>query len=266
MKLAVVTASVDPEKTRQYWSSWREKARGKVDWIMVWSPPEKPAVLGSGQLPFDTIVTMHEGIVGVVPAFAAGVVAAVERGADVICCFHDDLRIHKEGWDLEVLWHFDRHPLCGLAGFSGADGLGDSDIYQKPYEPHQLARVGFFSMLDDAEAHGRREPMRRRSACCDGFSLIGRAGFMQQGWRVLENLGVIHHAYDSWFGAHAQRMDWECWYLPIASHHAGGVTAVGSEAYQKWAAERGGDQAIWEQAHRLVYDDLRGVLPIRVKS
>lgn len=263
MNLTVVTASLDPQKTYQYWSSWRKQARGK---------PYKGMILlqGKQDLPpgflkdFEDVYALPEPC-GVVPAFASLVNHALQGGAEIIACLHDDLRIDKEGWDLDVLTHFEREPRCGLLGFSGADGLGEMTIYLDPYDPMQLARQGFFSNMQEAEKHGRREPFRRRSACCDGFSLIGRREFFQEAWQRLERLRIRHHFYDSWLGGEAHRKGWETWFLPIACHHAGGVNSV-SPAYQEWASGqiKDGDHGFWQEAHRIGYEDLRGVLPIRV--
>lgn len=118
-------------------------------------------------------------ILGVVPAFAIGVQRALEDGADIIACLHDDLLIQQYAWDLTVKHFFYAHPRCGLVGFGGGTGLGAGDIYQTPYNPMQLARQDFVSNMQDAEAHGRRGLVPERVACLDGFSQIGRREF----WR-----------------------------------------------------------------------------------
>lgn len=265
MKLAVVSASLNPEKTRQYWASWRERGTTDAKYIIVWQDAEA----GSPQRPcfgdWDLIISSPE-IMGVVPAFNLGIAAAAASGVDVIAAFHDDLRIDQPGWDQIVIDHFASHPKCVLAGFSGADGLGAENIYKVPYEPHQLARQGFYSNMIEAEKHGRRETVARRSACADGFSQIGRTDFMQNAFKHFTELGIIHHSYDSWLGAklHRKNLGSECWFLPIACHHHGGVSAT-APPYAEWSKQHGGDQAIWEQAHRKFYEDCRGILPIRIK-
>lgn len=242
VKLHVVTASVDPEKTRHLWESWDKLRRG--NYVLHHVINKEP--------------------VGVVPAFAVGVREAAADGADLIACFHDDLEILREGWDQEITYHFERTPKCGLACFSGAEGLGAEDIYRSAYSPYQLARQGFFSNMVDAESHGRREGYKRRSAGGDGFSQIGRTEFFVQAWNTLESAGIKHHLYDTILGALAWQAGWECWYLPISCRHAGGMTAVGSAAYQEWAKNFGGDQGIWDTSHKIGYELLRNVLPIRV--
>jgi hypothetical protein len=219
---------------------------------------------------------------GVVPAFAIGVQAALDDGAEIIACFHDDLEILDPTWAEQVLAHFDTHPRCGLAGFGGALGLGSDDIYKTPYNPMQLARQGFRSNMRDAEAHGIRSTVAERVACLDGFSQIGRREFWQaytpdddvliiprrQGnlFGRMQSWGIRHHWYDGALGAFATRLGWETWYLPVACHHFGGRTAVGDAGYAEWARTQvdGGDAGFWEAAHKIGYSNFRDVLPLRV--
>lgn len=206
-----------------------------------------------------------QGVYGSVPAFAKGVAEALDGGAQVIACLHNDLRIDEDGWDALVWDAFQQNSLVGLAGFGGAKGLGSDDIYKVPYQPQQLARQDFISNLQDAEAHGRRCTRVERVACLDGFSQIGRAEFFGPAWDWLDDeQKVVHHAYDSWLGVIAARYGWEVLFLPVACHHLGGRTAVGDQAYHAAVAEQGGDQGVWAHAHAAMYADCRGELPLRV--
>ena len=76
-----------------------------------------------------------------------------------------------------------------------------------------------------------------RSAACDGFSLIGRAGFMKAAFQHFTDRGIIHHGFDSWLGALAARQGLEVWFLPVRCHHAGGMSAVAAPEYQRWAGQ-----------------------------
>jgi hypothetical protein len=154
LKLAIVTATTNVERAHDCLSSWREHSAG--NWTL-----------------FNV-----QGVMGTVPAFAQGLAKALEfSDADIIACLHDDLLIEEDGWDRRVLSHFAMNDRCGLLGFGGATGLGDPDLYQKPYEPHQLARRHFISNMRDAEAHGERVQVATQVSCLDGFSLIGRREF-----------------------------------------------------------------------------------------
>lgn len=223
----------------------------------------------------------HPAILGVVPAFALGVEKALEEGAEIIACFHDDLLMEQDGWDDTVVNLFKACPRAGLCGFGGAKGLGSDDLYKAPYDPMQLARQGFRSNMRHAEAHGIRSEVAEPVACLDGFSQIGRADF----WRgcsvgtapiehqapntnlftKLQCWGIIHHFYDGMLGAFAKRHGYLVWYLPVQCHHFGGQTAVGDARYTEWAQHQDpkGDGGFWERAHTLGYEQFRDVLPIR---
>lgn len=242
MNLHIVTASLDPGKTEKYWGSWEKTASRPIP---------------------RTHVT---GVMGPVQAFLVGIEEAAAAGAEVVACLHDDLEILVRGWDEEIEELFVRNRHALLCGFGGAKGLGALDIYKTPYRLEQLARVDFISNMKDAEAHGRRSQLPQEVACLDGFSLIGRAKFMLKAFQKFDKLGVIHHGFDSWLGAEAWRVGGTCWYLPVACHHAGGATAVGDPRFAQWAAEHAdGESAIRNHSHRMMYADLRGVLPLRIR-
>lgn len=263
MILAVLTASTNPTRAKRCIESWRDTAlnRNLVVHVLINGAP----------------------YLGTVPAFRQGMQEILlMSGADVIACLHDDFEIEESRWDEKVLRHFERHPECGLAGFGGAVGLGTDDLYKAPYDPMQLARIGFRSNLIDAEAHGLRSLLPERVACLDGFSQVGRRdfweGFQRQvdkriryqvddaPWTMLGKLGMVHHWYDGALGALAARYGWDTWYLPLRGKHHGGQTAVGDAGYGEWAKTQveGGDQGFWQAAHRLGYDEFRDVLPLRV--
>lgn len=204
---------------------------------------------------------------GVVGAFAEGVALAIEHGAEAICCFHDDLRIDQDGWDEAVMAAVEGG--VQFAGFGGAVGLGDSDLYQTPYRPQQLVRHGFVSNLQDAEAHGRRSKQTVPCVCFDGFCQIGTADWFGDAWQMLTRLGFVHHFYDGALGCFAARLGKQPGLmLPVACHHYGGRTAVGSVSYSEWAREQrpNGDADFWEESHRIGYAEFADVLPLRVEN
>jgi hypothetical protein len=291
MKLAIVTATTDPERAAACIQSWEDHAIGPFDLTIVvngrgldWDPEAAETT----QLQARWIVV--PSYLGTVPAFKVGTHARLDIQTDgplpdVIACLHDDFQIDSPGWDEKVLRHFERYPNCGLAGFGGAVGLGDIDIYKKPYDPMQLARIGFRSNLDDAEKHGLRSMLAEQVACLDGFSQIGRREFFDgyrlyeghahrlvrysadnRPWTVLEKLGFVHHFYDGALGCLAKRYGWQTWYIPVRGHHFGGRTAVGDQGYAAWAKTQTpeGDQGFWQAAHRIGYESFRNELPIRL--
>lgn len=300
MRLAVVTASVDPARAAEWMDSWvRNAARAWDLYVVTQGEGTRDwHVVASGDPHHAWIFLDLPEIVGVVPAFARGVEKALQDGAEVIACLHDDLEIEEPWWDETILSWFENHPETGLLGFGGGTGLGDALIYKTPYNPMQLARQDFVSNMRHAEAHGRRGTAPERVACLDGFSQIGRRefwrgeneyatrnhypaglclGYPERGqsynlFSVMRDAGVVHHCYDAALGCFAARLGWETWMLPIPCHHHGGLTAVADPRYHQWANQfhyregedaLQGDQAFWRRAHRIVYDQFRDVLPIR---
>lgn len=263
MRLGIVTATTSMARSATTISGWMDHAG---------THPRLEIIFNGMGTPY----------LGTVPAFRQGVDALlkVEPALDVIACLHDDVDIAEHEWDWKVLRHFEREPKCGLLGFGGAIGLGSSDLYQTPYNPMQLARIGFRSNMPNAEVHGIRSLLPERVACLDGFSQIGRREFWEgvlrvsdrahgygpRPWTFLEDHGVVHHFYDGMLGCLARRYGWDVWYLPIACQHFGGRTAVGDAGYQDWAKtqHRDGDHGFWEQAHLIGYEQFRDVLPIRL--
>ncbi len=271
---AAIKSTTDYDRAKACIQSW-----GDVDVILVVNGSHTFTPMLDGSKRLTTL--QHEQYLGTVPAFRAGVDYALEHtDADVLCCFHDDLELLDPTWQEQVIRCFERRPACGLAGFGGAIGLGSDDIYKVPYDPMQLARIGFRSNLVDAEVHGIRSLLSERVACLDGFSQIGRREFWlgesttgranpirnPRPLTYLEDHGVIHHFYDGALGALAARAKWETWYIPVRCRHYGGRTAVADQGYQAWAQQQipGGDQGYWQQSHRVGYQLFRDVLPIRV--
>lgn len=286
MPLAIVTATSNIERARPCIESWIKTAAGADPipiFVIVNGGPRVDSVIMAGQ-PIAWLQT--ETYLGSVPAFRRGVGVAL-RDAEIIACLHDDFEILEYGWDQKVIRAFARNPNMGLAGFGGAISLGHEDMYQKPYNPMSLARGGFRSNLVDAEVHGVRSLLSEQVACLDGFSQIGRNDFFRgiwspakiaderlsagtkpavPVWQALEDLGIVHHLYDSLLGAIAARHGWETWYLPLRAQHHGGRTAVGDSGYGDWAKTQvaEGDHGFWKAAHAIGYEAFKDVLPLRV--
>lgn len=299
-RLAIVTATLDYPRAEACIGSWYRHAADAIDVYIVGQT--------AGRGDWEAIAHQKNGgttygyksleILGVVPAFNVGVQRALEDGAAIIACLHDDLEIEQGGWDDTVVNLFKACPRAGLCGFGGAKGLGSDDLYKAPYHPMQLARQGFRSNMRHAEAHGIRSEVAEPVACLDGFSQIGKREFwegytertMRTGaghqmllndqqtnlFAVMEAWGVVHHFYDGMLGCFAKRLGYMGWYLPVACHHYGGVTAVTDTRYHEWAAKQTplahdagtgaptpGDQVFWTRAHQIGYDQFRDVLPIR---
>ena len=275
MKIAIVTATTDPFKSAEFWRTWR--AGNNLPLVLVvngvgskFNAHEEKFLKDLGlhtDVRDQDIVHIVDDYLGTVPAFATGYRIAREQGAEVICCFHDDLRIDDKLWGMVVEERFRDHPACLLAGFGGAMGVGRPGMYDEPFDPMSLARHSFGSNMEDAEAHGERWMEPRCVAVLDGFSLIVRSELSDVNpFQVVADAGIIHHAYDVAIGAMVRREYKETWFLPIACHHAGGRTAVLDTGYLAWAKTKNpeGDQGLWLDAHRIVYEQFQDVLPFHV--
>ena len=275
-RLIVVTGSSNITRAEACLRSWQEKAETRFTTVIVRNGADVVEIPDSLKRVAEV---KAKDYLGSVPAFALGVQTALrlDSRAEVVACLHDDLEILEDGWDVRVLNHFASHPSTGLAGFFGASGIGDADIYKTPYNPFQLARNGCRSNIEGAEAHGARSIVASRVAVLDGFSLIGRASFFRgevfgtgestvPPWDMMAALGLVHHIYDGALGMLAARRGWATYFLPVACKHYGGQTAVADAGYAEWAAKQteGGDQGFWTEGHRRVYDEFRDVLPLRV--
>jgi hypothetical protein len=286
-KLRVVTAMIDPEKTKHLWGSWRANSEG-WPWtghVVVNGAPQtgeqlrELMELAKG----GTLSAVHHPL-SVLPAFYLAFskmsVSAfhkdpvtyreerLEGGGDIIALLHDDLRIDEPRWAEKVIEFFDTHPEAVLAGFGGAYGIGAPGMYDRPFDPMTLARHGFISNMEHAEAHGSRALTARPVAVLDGFSLIGRGWFVKQALDNLQKMEVMHHAYDAYFGMLARKMGKQVWFLPFRCHHHGGMSAVASASYNEWAKTQDpqGDQGFWLKSHRQVWEAGRGLLPFDVRE
>lgn len=184
---------------------------------------------------------------------------------DILLYIHDDVDILEQGWDTRLLDFFDLHPQAGLVGFGGALGLGDPDLYQKPYQLIQLARRNFISNMRDAEAHGQRCVWPTQVATVDGFSMACRISFLQKiGGFTWAPEWMVHHNYDNALACLAARHHWEVWMLPVLCHHHGGLTATRPAYLDGLAKDHGGDGEVHRLGHEWLYKEFRDVLPIRV--
>lgn len=246
-KLVVVTATTNAERFQRF-DDTLANCHADVPTVVVAQAEAGHLAIQSG------MVVNVPDYMGVVPAFALGVEAALQAypNAEVIACLHDDCLVQEPDWDRKLLEHFQRNPQCGLAGFGGAWGAGDPQAGQGEYRPDWLVRRGFMSNMQDAEVHGTRVTEARRVACLDGFSLVFRRQFLActrfDGRRSLygpltlfdqlQEWGVVHHAYDLAMGIFARDLGWDTWLLPFACRHLGGQTAVGDAGYAEWARKQ----------------------------
>jgi hypothetical protein len=182
--------------------------------------------------------------------------------ADVIAYFHSDLHVLEKDWDQRVLAEFEDDSVA-VVGFVGATQLGHPDIYKVPYDFRQLARGDVWSNLTDAEVHGQRETGTRCVAVVDSCAVIVRRKLLVRldGWPV-KRYPNSSHCSDLWICLSALRLNCNIRMVGISCVHRSGGKG---EAGTTWLDARGGDAAMHQDAHRLIYSDFKTILPVRVR-
>lgn len=204
----------------------------------------------------------------------AGFLAKCERGwrqseADVVGFLHSDLVIHEKGWDRRVLAEFDNDrkgdQKVAVVGFVGGKRLGSDDLGLVPYHFSQLARGDVISNLTDAESHGRRDAQTCEVAVLDSCAIFVRRSLLADlsGWPVARYPNSSHCS-DLWICLATRERGLAVRFVGVGcTHRSGGKGQAGSE----WLDQRGGDEEGFHRpAHRLVYDEFRHLLPVRVGS
>ncbi len=182
--------------------------------------------------------------------------------ADFIGYLHSDLYTLEHGWDQRVIEQF-ADPQVGVVGFVGATQLGMDDIYRVPYDFRQLARANVVGNMTDMEAHGERITESRSVAVLDSMAVMVRRSLLARlgGWPVARYPNSSHCS-DLWICCSSHRLGYRVRVTPVAcTHKSGGKGQAGCE----WLDARGGDDKFHKDAHRVLYNDMRDVLPIRIR-
>jgi hypothetical protein len=169
----------------------------------------------------------------------------------ILAYIHDDVSIHEPGWDGRVLREFD-DPSVGVVGFGGAIAQGSTGMYDRPFDPGCLGRIGFRSNMRDWQRHGALFEGECDVAVLDGFSLIVRR-------EILEKMGGWIHPFQYWIYDYmlccwAHRLGYRVRLVGVSCHHIGGV---GYNARPDLAGP-------WEDglaANKWIFDNFSDVLP-----
>lgn len=203
------------------------------------------------------------------PMLLAGLKEIPNQPSPITVFLHDDVELSEDKnrfWDVAILEALD-DPKVGLVGWGGATGLGHKDIYKTPYDPLQLARENYASAQEDWKEHGAYLGTPCEVAVLDGFCLAFRREAYEEmgGWQKAIDLGLVFHHYDLWACLMMKRLGWKIMAVPVPCRHLGGRTSTTPE-YQQLLKSVGyhDDLEVHSLGSRLIYDEFRDVLPVRV--
>jgi hypothetical protein len=193
---------------------------------------------------------------------------------EIIMYVHDDVELldecQPEGWAKHLsdcfkdLIHKGDSNVVAV-GLGGATGLGNRDLYRKPYNIWNMARSGYASNQSNAEVHGERYTGIRRVAVLDAFFMAIRVDWLRSigGWPT-EHL--THHCMDLWLACEAARAGKEIWMNGLKCMHHGGTTST-TALYGGASWLQGGTCIKDHQTpHYWLFQNYRDVLPIQVKG
>lgn len=216
--------------------------------VASWYQPAWLDCVRSWQQPFLLVPQMD-----ILPAYQL----AFEKlqSADIIGYVHDDVIVHDPEWRARVLAEFADNEV-GIVGFGGAPGIGHPLMYQVPYNPLSMGRVGFRSNMRNAEQHGARFTGSCEVAVLDGFTLFIR-------WQVLRALGgwplgtpLGYFLYDNAICLLARRIGYKVRLVGVDCEHLGGKsTGLNPNLV-----------ANWEEAHQYFYDQFKDQMPVMVEE
>jgi GT2 family glycosyltransferase len=182
--------------------------------------------------------------------------------SDVIIYAHDDLTVHDSKWLDKIIYCMPSGNETVAVGLGGALGLGNSNLYRKPYNIANMARRHYMSNQTDAEVHGERYLGRRRVAVIEQFFMAIRTEWLRSigGWPEL----LTHHCLDMWLACMAARNKKDIWMTGIScTHHGGGTSTSQKYADARWLI--GGSRELDHQLpHKYIYNEFRDVLPIEI--
>jgi GT2 family glycosyltransferase len=183
-----------------------------------------------------------------------------------IMLIHNDVKVLEKNWDDKVRAIFDKIPEAGVVGCFGSKGLGNSNIYQVPYEQNQLARNGNVSNCSmDSEVHGFRSLQNEfeNVTMFDGFCLIVKKELLDKINGLDKDVLPIHHMYDAFICIESLKNGYENIVISLDFYHSGGA----SDTSQDWTKGTGkSKQEIHESAHPLFYNYGKGTLPVFVEN
>lgn len=183
--------------------------------------------------------------------------------SDVIMYIHDDVIITDPDWHGCVMGQFD-NPNTVAVGLGGATGLGNKDLYRKPFNIWNMARSGYASNQTDAEVHGERFTGARHVAVLDAFFMSVRTDFLRSvgGWPTKH---LTHHCLDLWLACEAARASKDTFMVGAACTHLGGRSSTNKSYVEASWLIGGSIESDHVLPHKWLADTYRDVLPLEPK-
>jgi hypothetical protein len=214
--------------------------------VATWFQPEWARCVQSWNCPALLIPRMS-----ILPAYQKGLEML---STDIIGYVHDDVLCEEEGWQERVRAEFEDQWVM-LVGFAGGIGHGHERMYEVPFTPASMGRIGFCSNLRDAEVHGERFTGSKEGVILDGLAVFVRRESLLEigGWPI--DTPVSYFMYLEWLCCMARRHGQRIRIVGVACQHLGGrSTGLNPNLNPDFDAE-----------HRYLYTNFRDVLPGRLR-
>lgn len=175
---------------------------------------------------------------------------------EAILFMHNDLMIYEPNFDEKLKETFEKVPQASMIGAFGAKGIGTPELFTKPYEMCQLARIHNISnALMDKSIHGFRNLGNdyENVAVFDGMFMCIRRSFLDS-IGGFDKITETFHNYDNLICIKSIEAGFENLVIPIKCDHLGGRTTVAED----WAKKFGKDkEQVHVDAHPPLYEYLK---------
>ena len=206
---------------------------------------------------------------------------------DFVCFLHNDTIILESGWDVKVEKYFSSD--VGVLGFCGGTGFGDEKIYEHKFVNSDVARQGFLWNFKNTEVieymigigideewakkHVRSHGLNldnelTKIVVVDGLAMIiNREAFNRIGGF---DERFVFQGFDVNFCLHAISLGYNNYAINIKYFHGG--CGAGKSYFKLLEAHSvedeelvsGTKRGVHHQACRILYDNWKDLLPIRV--
>ena len=243
-----------------------DKEQETVDQVLCWPGGAYPIKLVVYSHPEERRPTKLMNMAYAVHCYEPNADGA--RRFNYIMFIHSDVEVYTPDWHKHTIDVFQSYVQVGVVGWGGALGIGHPDIYKIPYHISQLARTSYASNDKHAQNHGGLWTWNRGArevATLDGFCLAVRCSLFDQVGGFPDALPF--HNYDNWLCLRSHQLGFRVMQVGVNCWHKGGGHSVRG-GWDDWARRKLGksDEEVHKESHVWLYEQMRGVLPVRVKE